>query len=279
MRQRKEKPNSIPTHSKTPLSTNWDRIAQWYDELVGEQGSEYHRHVVLPGAIRLMGLKPGLKALDVACGQGVFCRILHRSGIQATGVDDAKKLIHLARERSDKAIQFHAGDARDLSFLPAESFHAAACILAIQNIYPLPPVFASVAGRLVPNGRLVIVMMHPCFRGPKFTSWGWDEAGKVQYRRVDRYLIPRKEPIYTHPGSKPSEYTWSFHRPIEDYVKTLRNAGFMIDAMEEWPSHKSSEAGPRGAAENLSRKEIPMFLAIRAVKVAIPKEPTGLPTP
>jgi hypothetical protein len=120
----------------------------------------------------------------------------------------------------------------------------------------------------VAPGRLVIVMMHPCFRGHKCTAWGWDEAGRVQYRRVDRYLVPRKEPIVTHPGSDPTHYTWSFHRPLQAYVKALRNAGLFVDALEEWPSHKTSEpGGPRSAAENLARKEIPMFLALRAVKI------------
>jgi hypothetical protein len=77
--------------------------------------------------------------------------------------------------------------------------------------------------------------------------------------------LPRKIPIFAHPG-KSHEYTWTFHKPIEQYVKALRNAGLLIDAIEEWPSHKTSTSGPRAAAENVARKEIPMFLAIRAVK-------------
>src|SRR3712207_7153812 len=110
-------------------------------------------------------------------------------------------------------------------------------------------------------------MMHPCFRGPKETAWGWDPAKGVQFRRVDRYLLPRKAPIVTHPGRAADVYTWTFHKPIEAYAKALRNAGLLIDALEEWPSHKTSAAGPRAAAENAARKEIPMFLAVRAVKV------------
>jgi hypothetical protein len=50
-------------------------------------------------------------------------------------------------------------------------------------------------------------------------------------------------------------------------VKSLRNAGLLIDAIEEWASHKQSTSGPRAAAENVARKEIPMFMAMRAVKV------------
>jgi hypothetical protein len=100
----------------------------------------------------------------------------------------------------------------------------------------------------------------------------------VQYRRVDRYLLPRKSPIVTHPGKTPDVYTWTFHKPLEAYVRALRNAGLLIDALEEWPSHKTSEAGPRAAAENAARKEIPMFMGIRAVKVgAAPQQPPQEP--
>ncbi|MBC8105126.1 MAG: SAM-dependent methyltransferase, partial [Anaerolineae bacterium] len=136
--------------------------------------------------------------------------------------------------------------------------------------HPIQALFEGVARALREAGRFVIVMMHPAFRGPKETAWGWDETQKVQYRRVDRYLIPRKSPIVAHPGKAPDVYTWTFHKPIESYVRAARNAGLLIDALEEWPSHKISDSGPRAHAENVARKEIPMFLAVRAVKVAMP---------
>lgn len=269
-----KKPPSGKT-ARPGLRTDWGEVADWYDQLVGESGSEYHREVVLPGVLRLLALRPGDAAIDIACGQGVLCRILHEQGIETTGVDAAAELIHAARRRGPESIRYHVADARDLAFLPADHFTAAACVLAIQNIHPLPPVLAGVSRILKPGGRLVIVMMHPCFRGPKETSWGWDGAAKVQYRRVDRYLLPRKTPIITHPGKSPDGYTWTFHRPIETYAKALRNAGLLIDAIEEWPSHKTSSPGPRAAAENTARKEIPMFLAIRGVKEGSLAHPRG----
>ena len=137
-------------------------------------------------------------------------------------------------------------------------------------MHPIAPVFAAAARLLRPGGRLVLVMTHPCFRGPKETSWGWDAQRDVQYRRVDRYLVPRKTPIVTHPGSAPGGYTWTFHKPLEAYARALRGAGLLIDAIEEWPSHKTSEPGPRAHAENTARKEIPLFLAVRALKVEVP---------
>jgi ubiquinone/menaquinone biosynthesis C-methylase UbiE len=201
----------------------------------------------------------------------VLCRLLAERGAKALGVDASRDLIDAARQRSSSSttpIDYRVGDARELDWLNEAAFDAAACILAIQNIHPIQGVFTSVARALKSNGRFLVVMMHPHFRGPKETSWGWDEKAKVQYRRVDRYLLPRKTPIVAHPGKSADVYTWSFHKPLEAYVKAAAKAGMMIDALEEWPSHKTSTSGPRAAAENMARKEIPMFLALRARKVA-----------
>lgn len=251
-------------------TTDWGRVAQWYDELVGGEGSEYHRHVVLPGVIKLLGDVAGKPVVDVACGQGVLCRLLAARGADVLGIDAAEELLDAARRRGGPTIRYQVGDARDLSHLPEAAFAAATCVLAIQNIHPIQGLFDGVGRALIPGGRFVIVMMHPCFRGAKETSWGWDGALQRQYRRVDRYQTPRKSPIFSNPGKKDGAYTWTFHKPLEDYIKAFRKAGMLVDAMEEWCSHKLSQPGPRQAAENLARKEIPMFMAIRGLKVALP---------
>ena len=270
--QAKHPPRPAPPHGPAggrPLRTEWSgEVADWYDRLVGDEGSQYHRHVVHPGVLRLLAPQPGEAIVDVACGQGALARLLTDRGAEVTGVDAAPELIRAARERGPQSIRYHVADARELNYLPESHFAAAACVLAIQNIHPIQPVFEGVRRALRPGGRFVLAMMHPAFRGPKETKWGWDDAANVQFRRVDRYLLPRKSPIVTHPGKTPDVYTWTFHRPIGAYVKALRNAGLLVDALEEWAGHKVSEPGPRAAAENAARKEIPMFLAIRGLKIS-----------
>jgi ubiquinone/menaquinone biosynthesis C-methylase UbiE len=174
-----------PRGGKSAIATDWGGVAEWYDRLVGDEGSEYHREVVLPGVLRLLSLPTGSSVVDVACGQGVLARQLHERGLHVTGIDAAAELIRAARERGPAEVKYHVADARDLSLLPDAAFDAAACVLAIQNIHPIQPVFEHVARVLKDRGRFVLVMMHPAFRGPKETSWGWDEQG-VQYRRVGR---------------------------------------------------------------------------------------------
>ena len=51
-------------------TTDWGDVADWYDQLVGESGSEYHREVVLPGVLRLLGLQPGQRAVVARGGSG-----------------------------------------------------------------------------------------------------------------------------------------------------------------------------------------------------------------
>jgi ubiquinone/menaquinone biosynthesis C-methylase UbiE len=277
-------PSRAPSRAPAPakkMRTEWSgEVADWYDRLVGDEGSEYHRHVVHPGVARLLAPQPGGRIIDIACGQGALARLLQQRGAEVSGVDAAPELIKAARERGPEAIRYHVADARDLSFFPEKSFDSAACVLAIQNIHPIQPVFEGVNRLLRPGGTFVLAMMHPAFRGPKETKWGWDEETGVQFRRVDRYLLPRKSPIVTHPGKTPDVYTWTFHRPMGAYVKALRNAGLLVDALEEWPSHKNSEPGPRAAAENTARKEIPMFLALRGVKVKdLTADPAAPPQP
>src|SRR5437588_7851675 len=100
------KSKKSPNASQGPR-TDWGDVADWYDQLVGESGSEYHREVVLPGVLRLLAPQPVERIVDIACGQGVLCRILQQRGVEATGVDAAIELIRAARERGPAEIRYH----------------------------------------------------------------------------------------------------------------------------------------------------------------------------
>ncbi|MFA6133439.1 MAG: hypothetical protein WC869_05425 [Phycisphaerae bacterium] len=57
--------------------------------------------------------------------------------------------------------------------------------------------------------------------------------------------------------------TLTWHRPIQTYIKAFAEAHLLVDALEEWASHRVSEPGPRAAEQDRARREIPMFLALR----------------
>ena len=72
-------------------------------------------------------------------------------------------------------------------------------------------------------------------------------------------------PIRMNPSDPQSQQTMSYHRPISDYSKMLYDSGFLIEKIEEWTSDKES-VGRAGRMENRARAEIPLFMAIKAVK-------------
>ncbi|MBM3949291.1 MAG: class I SAM-dependent methyltransferase [SAR202 cluster bacterium] len=249
-------------------ATAWSGdVARWYDALVGAKGSEYQQELVLPGVLRLLDLKKGERLLDLACGQGAFCRMAACLGVEVTGLDASRDLIEAARKHPGPRIRYLVGDARSPDVLKGEAFDAIACILAIQNIEPIGPVFANCARLLRPGGRLALAMTHPAFRIPRQSGWDWDEGRKLLYRRVDSYLTPARIPITTHPGKTSGPVTWTFHRPLQEYVRAMAKAGLAVTALEEWASHKESQPGPRAKAEDRARLEIPLFLAIVSRKL------------
>ena len=246
--------------------TSWGRVAKWYDTMVEGKEGTYQSQVILPGVLKLLDLRKGQQLLDLACGQGYFAREFFKKGAEVIGVDVSTELINIARKRSDKRIRYEVAPADKLSLFKTNYFDAVVNILSIQNIVEMEGVFRETNRILKSGGRIVIVMNHPVFRIPRQSGWGWDEERKSQYRRIDSYMSEMKVPIQMHPGDKPKEITWSFHRPLSAYFGALAKAGFLVENMEEWMSHKESEPGPRAKAENRIRKEIPMFLAISAVK-------------
>ena len=245
--------------------TSWSAVADWYDTYLEVTPDSYQAMVIAPNLLRVLALKKGETIIDVACGQGYFTRTFLEAGANAVGADISKELIATAKKRAPK-IDFHVAPAHKLAFAKNDSFDVATIVLAIQNIENIVEVFAEVRRVLKTDGRFVLVMNHPAFRIPKRTSWGWDEAGKVQYRRVDGYLSAATIPIDMHPGKTVSTKTLSYHRSLQDFFKALAKAGFAVTKLEEWISHKKSEKGPKQLAEDTARKEIPLFLMLEAHK-------------
>lgn len=247
---------------------SWEPVAKWYGKHLKEEDT-FQSEVIFPGSLRLLYPVKGKSYIDIACGEGSFARAVANTGASILGFDISSTLIKQADAKKIKGATFRVANATDFArYFDEKSFDGASCNLAIQNIDDFAAVFRD-AGRVLKSGApFVIVLNHPMFRIPRQTGWGWDEKRNLQYRRVDAYLSPNEIPIVANPGEGArSKVTYSYHRPFEAYVKELSRAGFVIDAVEEWTSHRSSDSGPRAKAENRARHEIPMFMAIRARKV------------
>jgi ubiquinone/menaquinone biosynthesis C-methylase UbiE len=165
-----------------------------------------------------------------------------------------------------KHAEFVVGDATQEIPVEKRDFDRACFILSLQNMENGAGAIQTAARHLKKNGKLLIVLNHPCFRIPRQSAWGIDEQMKLQYRRVNSYMSPQKIPIQTNPGKgETSESKVSYHHPLSDYAMWLQKEKFAIAKLEEWCSDKKSE-GAKARMEDRARKEIPLFLAILAIK-------------
>lgn len=248
--------------------TSWEKVHKWYDKHVSEE-SDHQRDIIIPGALKLLSPQKGEKIIDIGCGQGEFCRELASRGAQVVGVDASKSLIATAKKRSGEKYNIHyiISDAGKIEGIADKTFDAAISILAVQNMEDLGVITKESARVIKDGGRLVWVLNHPCFRIPRQSGWGFDEGRKLQYRRVDRYMSELKIPIQMHPGAAPGVTTWTFHRPLSVYFDQLNTNGFAVTKLEEWVSKRKSLPGKKARAENASREEIPLFLAIKAIRI------------
>ena len=250
-------------------NTSWGKVAGWYNKLLEEGEDTYQEKLIKPNLLRVLAVKSGEEILDLGCGQGYFSRLLSYAGAKVVGVDVAGELIKLAKEQGTNKETYLVLSAEKLSSLADGRFDAAICVLALQNIKNLQAVVLELSRVLKPNGRAVIVLNHPTFGIPTASGWDYDEKANVQYRRIDRYISEITQEVDMSQGVadvKKKKFTYSFHHPLQVYFKTFSKAGLVVTRLEEWVSHKTSDKGARKAAEDLARKEIPLFMCLELRK-------------
>ena len=69
------------------------------------------------------GVRPKT-AMDLACGTGILCQILHKNGIRAAGMDFSAGMIDIARQGSGD-IRYEVADM--VTFRPEEQFDLVTC--------------------------------------------------------------------------------------------------------------------------------------------------------
>src|SRR5215207_5148279 len=113
--------------------------------------------------INNLGLKPGMKVLDVACGSGNLALPAARAGAVVTGVDIAANLLEQARARAEAeglTIRFDAGDAESLPY-PDASFDVVVSMFGAM-FAPRPELVAAELVRVCrPGGRIAMANWTP----------------------------------------------------------------------------------------------------------------------
>lgn len=131
-------------------AVDYDRILQW--AFLGT-GNWYRRRT-----LRLAGLRPGMRLLDVACGTGLVADQALRTidADQIVCVDPSPGMREVAREKLDQRIAVLEGRAEELP-VESESFDLLTMGYALRHVTSLEDAFTEYYRVLKPGGRVMLL--------------------------------------------------------------------------------------------------------------------------
>ncbi len=123
----------------------------YYPEIFGQQLLEW---------MELRGFRPGT-SLDLACGTGVLCELLHDRGIRARGMDLASGMIAIARERQPQ-IAYDVADM--VTYRPEGPFDLVTstgdALNHIPSLVDVKTIFENIYGYMSQSGWLVFDILN-----------------------------------------------------------------------------------------------------------------------
>jgi ubiquinone/menaquinone biosynthesis C-methylase UbiE len=255
------------------VKEGWDALARWRDGRMGERGDLWHRALIDPTLLRVLGPVHGLRILDLGCGNGYLTRRWARQRAKfVLGVDASRPTLGFARRRErahPSGAQFLERDATDLRGIPDGAFDCVVANMSLPDIRDAAGAVKEVARVLAPGGRFVFSMSHPCFDLDDRSAWVVDRTRgrdgrfhEVVWRKVRNYREERTLQVPWKISEEETGYTTAYHRTLATYVRILREAGLAVVRMEEpSPLPEMISQSPQGRF----LREIPLHLVVEAV--------------
>jgi len=169
-------------------SGEWDENAAFWVQIIRERRDRYRTELTDKAVHEAISSCDGLSVLDAGCGEGYMAREIARRGAkQVVGIDTSRPLIEAAQATTPEqtGLSFKVGDVGHLPF-PDGMFGVVLANHLMNDLAGISEPIQEFARVLRPTGRLVILMLHPCFYGLR--------AERQAIRRhldVDEYFSPR----------------------------------------------------------------------------------------
>lgn len=244
------------------IPSRWDTNASFWVRIIREHRDKYRNELTDPAMLDAIGPPAGSAVLDAGCGEGYLSRILARSGAIVTGVDSSTKLIEAARTQNltDKLpISFDIANADELPYQD-NMFDLVVCNHLINDLHDPGKAISEFARILRSGGRLIILMLHPCF----YNKHAERDQTTNRLIAVSYFETRNVEQTFEVDGLTSPVANTAWFRPLEFYTEELRRSGFAITSLTE--PHPSPE---QVRADSWWRRGFtrPLFMLITAQKL------------
>ncbi|HMS66468.1 MAG TPA: class I SAM-dependent methyltransferase [Ignavibacteria bacterium] len=210
------------------LKNLWDKLATDWEIQVGKDGDNNRRLNSDPVLWEFAGDVKDLNVLDAGCGSGYLSNKLWEKGANVTGVDISEKMIEIA-QKNNPQIQFHTYSISDLSNIQSDQFDIVISNYVLMDTPELQKALDEFYRVLKQKGNAIAIFSHPCFNQAKTevsetndnVTYFWEFPYFTASKRTDPPWAHFKE-----------SFIW-FHRPLSDYWKAFRKAGFNVVDFEE----------------------------------------------
>jgi 2-polyprenyl-3-methyl-5-hydroxy-6-metoxy-1,4-benzoquinol methylase len=243
---------------------SWDENAQFWVQIIRGNRDRYRLGLTNPAVQDAVGQVDGVRVLDAGCGEGYLSRFFANRGAEVTGIDSSADLIEAAKGHKlapELPVSFDVGSVDALPY-DAETFDLVLCNHVMNDLQDPVQAIDEFSRVLRPDGRIVIMMLHPCFYN-KHAERGDQKNNLIasayfQQRRVSQHF---EVDGITSPAANTA---WL--RPLEYYTKSLAQAGFVITGLSEPHPSEQMIADDDWWRTSFSR---PLFLLITAQKWAV----------
>lgn len=213
---------------------------------------------------RRLGLRPGQRLLDMACGSGLALELAALWDVEVAGIDASRRLVDVARHRLPDA-DLHVGDFADLpwddgTFDVATSF---------RGIWGTTPEAAREAFRVLrPGGTFAMTVWGNVGKSPgawMFAPFQWAEAAKIEHQAAmvslgrpgigEAFLAdagftvaPRIEASFVMEYADPAHYARGIAStgPAYESIQSIGEAEFHRRALELAEAHTIDGVPTRG---------------------------------
>jgi malonyl-CoA O-methyltransferase len=140
-----------------PAREGYDRWAPYYDQKRNAVVDLKQREIA-----RMLGDVRGLRVADLGCGTGRHSIEMAQAGAEVTAVDFSEAMLAQARHKPGAGkVRFLVHDLERPLPLESGSFDRVLCSLALEHVAGLDAAMAEMARICRPNGRVIVLEMHP----------------------------------------------------------------------------------------------------------------------